>query len=230
MYYTEIDNSGKIVRSQFVENPDIENYALLNPTNRLVPDTSPNPPEYDPSTEYAERQEPVLGDKVEYIIRQIPGAIKKQPDQQIPKDMLVAQQFASAKNITDTVVYALTNFNTTLQKDIANVFSVGKHLIKVSDNQVSEFYEAGVTVDGEVFPWVSVDLQTGAILDKYRNTTNGLEKYTQDPNAEPVRTYFGGYETVPATLKPLLVDFAYKDSIEIWSVKSYGFIVEYRKQ
>lgn len=71
MFYTEIDKNGNIVLSQFVENPDLNNFRLNNPENRIVPDQSPNPPDYDPATEYAERQEPVLGNRVEYIIKKI---------------------------------------------------------------------------------------------------------------------------------------------------------------
>jgi hypothetical protein len=230
MYYTEVDKTGKIVRSQFVENPDIDTFRLLSETNRLVADQSPNPPEYDPTYQYAERQEPVLGDKVEYVIKQVPGAVKKEPDAKIAADLIIANQFAQQKGIQESFVYSLTNYNVTTKQDIANLFGAGKYLIKVANNQVSEFYEANVLVNGTKYVWVSRDVQTNEIIDKYLVVSNALEKYTPDTTAEPVRTITGGYDTIPERLKPLLEDFPYKQAIQLWSVKSYGFIVEYRKQ
>jgi len=231
MFYTEIDKNGNIVLSQVVDASNLNGFILSNPDNHIVPDTPPNPPEYDPATQYAERQEPVLGDKVEYIIKQVPGAVKREPDPQIAADLEIANQYIRDFKISSQpVLYILTNFNVTTNQDIANVFSVGKYLIKVSNNQVSEFYDSNVTIDGETFPWVSRDPLTGKIVDKYRAFANGLEKYTQDPTADPVRTYVGGYDTIPESLRPALEDFPYKYSIQHWSVKSYGFIVEYRKQ
>lgn len=230
MYYTEIDNTGKIVRSQFVEDPNLEQFKLGSETNRLVPDQSPNPPEYDPTTQYAERQEPVLGNKVEYIIKQIPNAIKQQSDPKIEADLAVAQQFAQKKSIKEAVTYILTNYNASTKQDIANVFVAGKYLIKVANDTVSEFYESNVVVDGVTYTWVSKDVASDNIIDKYKTIANGLEKYTPDPDAEPVRTTTGGYDTIPERLKPLLEDFPYKEAIQLWSVKSYGFIVEYKKQ
>lgn len=227
MFYTEIDTTGKIVRSQFVEN---ENVELLSENNRLVQDQSPNPPQYDPQTEYAERQEPVLGDKVEYLIKKIPSRTIPTPDPKIVADSIIAQKFAESKSITSIVLYALTNYNATNQQDIANVFVAGNYLIKVANNQVSEYYESDVVVDGVKYAWVSKNTQTDDIIDKYVTVENGLDKYTPDATAEPVRTHFGGYRTIPDNLKPLLDNFEYKEFIQIWSVKSYGFIVEYKKQ
>lgn len=230
MLFTEIDSNGNIIRSQFVEDIDINEIQLLDTNNRLVADISPNPPEYDPRTEYAERQEPVVGDMVQYIIKKLPITSVIQLDPKITADLITAQQFAKNKNLVGTVQYLLTNYNATTQQDIANIFALDNYLIKVADNQVSEFYQANVKINDVVYAWVSRNVQTNDVIDKYVLTANGLDKYTPDTSQQVVRTNFGGYKTIPDDLKPLLENFKYKDNIKMWSVKNYGFIVEYSKQ
>ena len=87
------------------------------------------------------------------------------------------------------------------------------------DLDLIELYQYNV----EGYYGVSLDLNTNEIIDRYEVTENGLIK-----NGEVV-TVFGGYETIPDDFKPLLDDFEYKDKIQHWSNKSYGFIVEYQK-
>jgi hypothetical protein len=142
-----------------------------------------------------------------------------------------AQKFFLGKEITDREPqYLLTQWNLTTNEMLGNLFSSGENavspgrfMVKVKNSVVSEWYESIVGP----FTWVSKDLNTGKILDKYVLTQRGLEKYISDVGVDPTITHFGNFNSIPPTLKSLLGNFEYRYYIISWALKPYGFIVEF---
>lgn len=139
-------------------------------------------------------------------------------------------KFMADKGIEGPATYSYSVFNTELSKDVGHVYGTMNHLIKTNPDRtiVTEYYEANVVVEGTRYLWVSRNVATDGVMDKYTKILNGVEKIPAGDQG-PVRTFFGGYDSIDPRLQPVLSAFQNKNRIMAWSQKSSGLVVEYRK-
>jgi len=144
-------------------------------------------------------------------------------------DKSAIDAFFTEKGIVTDVRYLCSMFNVTTGELLANLYGDGKNLAKALNGVVVEWYEADAVIDGVKYAYVSKNVQSGEILDKYIVDQRGLVKFTQDPNENPTITTFGSLATIPPMLKASVADLPFKERITGWSLKSYGFIVEFAR-
>lgn len=134
--------------------------------------------------------------------------------------------FLASKGISENTKYAYSVYDATGKADIATVFSAGKYLIKtdVAETTVLEWYEHNVGGNA----WVSRDVASGDIVDRYVMVQNGVKKLPSQ-NSPAVTTYFGA--EVDPLIAPQIADFQYANSVRSWSSKANGsLVVEYIKR
>lgn len=128
--------------------------------------------------------------------------------------------------------YAYSVYNTTTDKLLSQVFIAGPfgehYLIKVADGEVTEYYKYGLEYKGKIYEFALLDFDTEKPLElySYNHDTHSTDKYDLEGNFI-VKTQMGSYYTMSEEEKQKVKDFPYKDTIERWSDKEYGFIVEY---
>jgi hypothetical protein len=144
-------------------------------------------------------------------------------------DVAAAAKFLSDKGLSSNVEYLVSMYNITQKALLANLFACEKHLVKVLNGEVIEWYEADIAIDGKKYTFVSKDLTTGAAVDKYILDQRGLVKFCDDASVEPTITNFGTYASMPQLMRPLLSSFEHREHIRAWSLKPYGLIVEYSR-
>lgn len=149
------------------------------------------------------------------------------PEYEVDKSGAAA--FLASKGMPDDVSYILSMYNITTRALLANLFRCGNQLVKVLNGTPIEWYQAGVVLGEEPYAYVSKDLQTGEVIDKYIIDQRGLVKVTQDPSAEPTITNIGTFASMPPLLQPLVEGFEHYERIRAWSLKPYGLVVEYTR-
>lgn len=233
MWLAEVDKDGYVVATT-IRDVDRENYVVKEEGNRLVVDQLPLPSDYNGRFVYPVRVEPVVGDTIQYIFKD-KQLETPTPEEQasIDSSLEKAKEFLDSKGIDSShLFYFVTVYNADLDQDIAMAFTSGKYNkynVKVSllTNSVSEWYEVdNMVIDGQNYIGVSKDLETGAVIDKYRIANNVQEKIT--PDGKVVVTY--PYFVIPENpiFAKMLSEFKYKDYITNWSDKEEeGFIIQY---
>lgn len=151
------------------------------------------------------------------------------PNPSVNNTPTVVTNFALSHSLPENFAYSFTQYNASTKKDISHVYSATDYLIKtnVENTEVLEYYQANVSIEGVPYSWVSRDVVSGTVLDRYTHTVGGLEKIP-DVGTSIVRTNFSGYDYIDPRLQPLLSDFTDKGRIFAWSDKATGLIVEYR--
>lgn len=141
-------------------------------------------------------------------------------------DKLAVDSFLASKGINKESEYIVTMYNVSTDQLLANLFGCDEQLVKVLNGAVTEWYEEGVTVGANKYAYVSKDLTNGRVLDRYTFDQRGLVKV--GPEAlEPTITRFGGFESVPPSMKVALRNFEYRNKVTAWSLKADGLVVEF---
>lgn len=142
----------------------------------------------------------------------------------------IANEFIATKTGIVETTFNYRVYNATTEENISEVFlaedGVDSYLIKVSGNQVTEWYQKNGQINGVTYDYVSLDLITDQPIEYYVITGSIMSKYSLDGTLI-VTTTLLGYQSIPEDKKPLLDNFQYINNIFAWSDKYYGFIVEY---
>lgn len=141
----------------------------------------------------------------------------------------IANEFIAVKTGIVETTFNYRVYNATTEENISEVFVAedsNYYLIKVSGNQVTEWYQKNGQIDGITYDYVSLDLITDQPIEYYIITGSLMSKYSLDGTLI-VTTTLSGYQSIPEDKKPLLDNFSYINNIFAWSDKYYGFIVEY---
>jgi len=141
-------------------------------------------------------------------------------------DKLAVDSFLASKGINKESEYIVTMYNVSTNQPLANLFNCDGQLVKALNGAVTEWYEEGVTVGATKYAYVSKDLTNGRVLDRYTFDQRGLVKVAPEA-LEPTITRFGGFESVPPSMKVALRDFEYRHKITAWSLKADGLVVEF---
>lgn len=148
------------------------------------------------------------------------------------KARAVTQEYSNKKLNGKSIQYLYSVFNCNEQKTTHHLYLV------VADNAaygvkicltlftVVELYKQQ---HNDANFAVSLDLNTHEVLELYEHVDNYIIKKNLN-GAEVVKTFIGGYETLPESKKQTLADFEHKDRILRWSNKPYGFCLEYIEQ
>lgn len=224
---------GLIKNGQIIQEKDwgSENPPILSEAKGMKWEPFPEFPLYAPGHQSLVKS--VVNGKIVLTIVNKPTKQPTSFDNEMVSVGNKVKAFLQTKGISDTVYYGYTAYNVTTGQEISHVFSTGKYLIKVGISapyDVLEWYENAVNFNGEKFQWVSRDKQDNSILEVYRETETGVDKFLNDGTTFIVSTVFGDFSTLPVEKQILLADFLYKNDIIMWSDKSYGFIVEYSKK
>jgi len=116
-------------------------------------------------------------------------------------------------------------YNATNKEVISQVFSYSDGLVKVTNKKVTEWYKANYKLNGNIYAYVSVSLETEQPLEYYVFVENENVFNKHNINGEFIVST--NFTQVPQDRISLLTNFEYKDTIMAWSDKSYGFCVEY---
>lgn len=119
--------------------------------------------------------------------------------------------------------YLYSVYNITNNQKVAQVFLAGSYLVKASNGEVIEWYQANY--QGK--DYVSFGLGDTPIEYYVLKTPSSFIKFDSVTNLEIVESTIGGVSSMPLDKQEILKDFTYKNNIFVWSNKSYGFIVEY---
>lgn len=145
-------------------------------------------------------------------------------------DKAIANEFVAIKLGISEVTYFYTVYNATTKTIISRVFECSEgginYLIKVSSGQVTEWYKANTEFNGSVKLFVALDVNTDEVIEYYETQAGVVTKYSTD-GTPIVTTIWCGYDAIPTDKKQLLADFSFKDTIQAYSDKSYGFCVEF---
>jgi hypothetical protein len=146
----------------------------------------------------------------------------------VPVANAVAAAFLLSKGITGSVEFVRTIFNASTGEDVADMFKCGDYWVKTDTKSVLEWYKEGYTTpDGESIYGVSMDVETGDVVDYYR-TRDGIIEKTGALGAVTT-SCLCTYTELPQDVQALLVDFPFKGDIILYSEKPYGHIVEYTR-
>lgn len=117
-------------------------------------------------------------------------------------------------------------YNIDTQTIIAKVWRArnGFEWIKTANGALVEHYRQ-MDLDRGLFG-VSLDLETGKVLEEYRINGYDLIKNNAGENAPTgLTTDIRSFDDLPAEYKTQLADFPYKDNIVYWANKPYGRVV-----
>lgn len=133
-------------------------------------------------------------------------------------------QYLGSKGISRrSCRYAYSVFNATTEAITHRVFAFPGGLAKVTiAGEVVEAYKQNRTVGEEVFPWVSVDLETDEVVDTYRRVAGGLQKN------DGVITHDAATEPAPSAAASKASEHGISvGDIVRWSQKDYGLVIEF---
>ena len=125
-------------------------------------------------------------------------------------------------------------YNTTTDQRWSNTFAYmtasGKmRHIKVHDAQITDWYEHQGQVGEQTYEWVAFDLESGEPIEVYEfSAPRTLTKRNLiDPSLETVSTTFLPLSEMPEFVQLAVQSLPHKETIDAYSEKSYGLIVEY---
>lgn len=148
-------------------------------------------------------------------------------------DKEAAKNFFINKNINTNPFYVCTMFNITTNEILTHVFrdDVKNNFVKIKNGLPTEWYEmSNFVIEDKQYSFISKDLSTGEIIDKYFYTEDGsaLVKFSEKSPKDRVITRFQPFEKIDSPYREMIEHFEYKDHIIAWSSKKYGLIVEFK--
>lgn len=142
---------------------------------------------------------------------------------EIDENKKIANIFISIMAGESSVFYLYSVYNVDTQEKIAQVFLSGQYLIKVSNGEVTEWYEA----DRDGYDYVSFGKDFHPLEYYEMKDISTFVKKDIKTGEEIVDSTIGSFNSLPLDKQELLKDFEYKKNIFVWSQKFYGFIIEY---
>lgn len=148
-------------------------------------------------------------------------------DEYFINNQLIANEFCAIHYGNPNATYLYSVYNTATKEMISQVFGCDGDLIKVSNNEISEWYKANYSLNGINHVFVSININTNDPIDYYDWAINQagsvMNKY--DLNGQFIVST--NFTPIPQDKIYLLDGFEYINTITGWSDKYYGFCVEY---
>ena len=131
------------------------------------------------------------------------------------------------------VQYIYSVYNVDTNQQLSRVFTCVNptpYLIKVVNGVVTELYEVNGKINDVMHVFVSRSLVDQTPIEYYDGNILGiLSKYDAVTNAHLVDTHLDGINSIPSEYQAKVQALPFKDTINGWSAKTYGFIVEYQE-